>query len=132
MVRKIKELDRIDKVVGNRISQLRMALGMSRQDLADKIGVTHQQAHKYEKGINRISAGRLFAIARALNKPVEFFFENLAESTGDSNADVPTETEQQRLVIQVAQNFKNIRNPEHKKAVNDLIRKLANDISEAQ
>src|SRR5665213_1944577 len=53
----------IDHHVGARVRERRIMLGFTQQQLADLIGVTYQQAHKYERGINRISAGRLFEIA---------------------------------------------------------------------
>ena len=54
----------IDDHVGARIRERRIMLGLTQQQLAEMIGVTYQQAHKYERGINRVSAGRLFEIAR--------------------------------------------------------------------
>ena len=56
----------IDDHVGARIRERRIMLGLTQQQLAEMIGVTYQQAHKYERGINRVSAGRLFEIARVL------------------------------------------------------------------
>ena len=52
-------------------------LGLTQQQLADLIGVTYQQAHKYERGINRISAGRLYEIAQVLSVPIGYFFDGL-------------------------------------------------------
>jgi DNA-binding XRE family transcriptional regulator len=49
----------VDRHVGARVRERRIMLGLTQQQLADLIGVTYQQAHKYERGINRISAGRL-------------------------------------------------------------------------
>ena len=57
----------IDHYVGARVRERRIMLGFTQQQLADLIGVTYQQAHKYERGINRISAGRLFDIAQVLS-----------------------------------------------------------------
>src|SRR5882762_8511128 len=54
----------IDDHVGKRIRERRVMLGLTQQQLAELIGVTYQQAHKYERGINRVSAGRLFELAR--------------------------------------------------------------------
>jgi len=65
----------IDKAIGSHIRNRRVMLGMSQQQMADHIGVTYQQAHKYERGINRVSAAKLFEIANALDVPVSFFFE---------------------------------------------------------
>src|SRR5450432_3927692 len=67
----------IDDHVGARIRERRIMLGLTLQQLAELIGVTYQQAHKYERGINRVSAGRLFEIGRVLNVPVAYLFEGL-------------------------------------------------------
>ena len=56
----------VDLHVGARVRDRRILLGMTQHQLADLIGVTYQQAHKYEKGINRVAAGRLYYIAQAL------------------------------------------------------------------
>ena len=72
----------VDRHVGARIRERRIMLGLTQQQLADLIGVTYQQAHKYERGINRVSAGRLFEIARVLSVPVTYFFEGLDEDAG--------------------------------------------------
>lgn len=69
----------IDKAVGAQVRFRRTELGLTQQELADKIGVTYQQAHKYERGVNRISASRLYDIAVALKVKPEYFFENLGE-----------------------------------------------------
>ena len=58
----------IDRSVGARMRERRMMLGLTQQQMAELIGVTYQQAHKYETGINRISAGRLYQIAQALGR----------------------------------------------------------------
>ena len=65
----------IDDHVGGRIRERRIMLGLTQQQLAEMIGVTYQQAHKYERGINRVSAGRLFEIARALSAPITIFMK---------------------------------------------------------
>src|SRR5271169_6104238 len=64
----------IDRHVGARVRERRIMLGLTQQQLADLIGVTYQQAHKYERGINRVSAGRLFEVAQVLSVPVSYFF----------------------------------------------------------
>jgi transcriptional regulator with XRE-family HTH domain len=71
------ELSRhIDRRVAHRIRERRLRLGMTQQKLAQLIGVAFQQAHKYERGISRISAGRLYYIASALEAPIAWFFED--------------------------------------------------------
>jgi transcriptional regulator with XRE-family HTH domain len=71
----------VDRIVGARIRERRTTLGMTQQQLAQLVGVTYQQLHKYEQAINRISAGRLFRCAVALNASVDFFFQDLESPT---------------------------------------------------
>jgi transcriptional regulator with XRE-family HTH domain len=69
----------IDIHVGKRIRMRRLFLGMNQQTLANQLGLTFQQVHKYESGANRISASRLAAIADILGAPISFFFADLGE-----------------------------------------------------
>jgi len=94
-------------------------LGLTQQQLADFIGVTYQQAHKYERGINRVSAGRLFEIARVLSVPVSHFFDGLDSETGHSAS--PRE----RMCLELARNFAQISNERHQEALSQLARALA-------
>ena len=66
--------DPIDADVAKRVRALRLQRGLSQNELSDALGVTFQQVQKYERGANRISAGRLFRIAKVLDVPVAFFF----------------------------------------------------------
>lgn len=70
--------NRVDVHVGRRVRERRHALGVSQEKLAEALGLTFQQVQKYERAANRISASKLFEIARFLETPVEFFFEGLA------------------------------------------------------
>jgi transcriptional regulator with XRE-family HTH domain len=65
----------LDQQVGSRVRLRRLMLKLSQTDLADGLGLSFQQVQKYEKGINRIGAGRLQQIAHILQVPVTFFFE---------------------------------------------------------
>jgi transcriptional regulator with XRE-family HTH domain len=67
----------IDQLVGGRIRQRRLALRISQQELADRLGVTCQQLQKYEKGTSRVAAGRLYMIAQALGTSVGHFFAGM-------------------------------------------------------
>lgn len=71
-----------DVTIGQKLRALRLDRGLSQGGLADEIGITFQQLQKYEKGVNRISAGRLMRIAAALNVPVTAFY-NAAARRGD-------------------------------------------------
>lgn len=109
----------VDRHVGGRIRERRVMLGLSQQQMADLIGVTYQQAHKYEKGINRISAGRLYDIAQVLKVPVSFFYDGL---------DAPSSSEElsprQRMCLELARNFSQIANERHQEALSQLARAL--------
>ncbi len=109
-----------DRHVGNRIRERRVMLGLSQQQLAQLIGVTYQQAHKYERGLNRISAGRLYEIARVLNVPVAWLFEGLSTDPG------PVElSPRQRMCLELARNFAAIDNEKHQEALSQMARALA-------
>src|SRR5947207_5401337 len=111
----------IDRHVGARVRELRIMLGLTQQQLADLIGVTYQQAHKYERGINRVSAGRLYEIAQVLSVPVGYFFDGLQEE--NTRAVSPRE----RMCLELARNFAQIPNERHQQALSQLARVLAAD-----
>lgn len=67
----------VDIFVGARIRAQRIALGMSQTELGDMIGVRFQQVQKYESGINRVSASRLWTIADALGVDISYFFDGI-------------------------------------------------------
>jgi len=71
---------RVDVHVGKRVRHRRWMVGMTQQQLGEKVGIKFQQIQKYETGMNRISASRLWDIGHALEVPVSFFFEGLSES----------------------------------------------------
>jgi len=108
-----------DRHVGIRIRERRIMLGLSQQQMADLIGVTYQQAHKYERGINRISAGRLYEIAQVLGVPVSYFFEGL------DNQRATDLSARQRMCLELARNFSSIQNEKHQEALSQMARALA-------
>lgn len=69
----------IDQYVGARIRARRKVLGVSQEKLADQLGLTFQQVQKYERGTNRVSASKLYEIARALKASITYFFEELGD-----------------------------------------------------
>ena len=68
----------VDVHVGKRVRHRRWMVGMTQQQLAERVGIKFQQIQKYETGMNRISASRLWDIAHTLSVPVSFFFEGLS------------------------------------------------------
>jgi len=109
----------VDRYVGAQMRERRIMLGLTQQQMADLIGVTYQQAHKYEKGINRVAAGRLYSIAQALGVEVGYFYEGL--QTGGGFAPSPS----QRMLLDLARNFLSIPDSRHREAVATLARALA-------
>ncbi len=71
--------DPIDRHVGTRIGQRRREMGLSRRALGEHVGIGLKQINKYETAVNRVSAGRLFDIARVLGVPPTYFFEGLKD-----------------------------------------------------
>jgi transcriptional regulator with XRE-family HTH domain len=84
----------VDLHVGARIRMRRKLLGVSQERLADELGLTFQQVQKYERGANRISASKLFEIARFLEAPVAYFFEGLSGPAVESEGFSGTRSEQ--------------------------------------
>jgi transcriptional regulator with XRE-family HTH domain len=110
----------VDRYVGARMRERRIMLGLTQQQMAELIGVTYQQAHKYEKGINRIAAGRLFTIAQALGVEVGYFFDGMdGERTFKP-------TPQQRMLLELARNFIGMPSRKHQEALCSLARALSN------
>ena len=114
----------IDRYVGARMRERRIMLGLTQQQMAELIGVTYQQAHKYETGINRISAGRLYQIAQALGVDISYFFEDI-DPDKRSKPRAADMMPQQRMLLELARNFASINNRKHQDALCNLARVLA-------
>ena len=76
----------VDVHVGKRVRHRRWMVGMTQQQLAEKVGIKFQQIQKYETGMNRVSASRLWDISNALGVTVSFFFDGLEQDASDKNA----------------------------------------------
>ena len=88
--------DPVDFHVGKRIRERRASLGMSQEKLGDYLGLTFQQIQKYERGVNRISASKLWALSNLFEVTVEWFFEGLG-GAGKGQKDVMTRPETRQL-----------------------------------
>ena len=117
--RSVSRTQDIDHHVGARVRERRIMLGFTQQQLADLIGVTYQQAHKYERGINRISAGRLYEVAHVLSVPINYFFDGL------DGEPVRAISARERMCLELARNFAQIPNEKHQEALSQLARALA-------
>lgn len=73
----------VDVNVGARVRTRRLAVGLTQDKLAKAVGITFQQIQKYEKGVNRIGAGRLQDISRVLGAPVSFFYSDLPQALNE-------------------------------------------------
>jgi transcriptional regulator with XRE-family HTH domain len=90
-----------------------------RNQLAEMIGVGSQQVHRYERGLNCASAGRLYEIARGLDTPVELFYEGFSE-------ELPRQSLlHERMLLDIARHFGEIKNEKHRQALSELTRALA-------
>lgn len=127
----------VDVHVGNRVRLQRMLIGISQEKLGERLGLTFQQVQKYEKGINRIGASRLFELSRVLGVPVQFFYEDapvaggqqgsapgFAERSSDSHV---FEFLSSREGLELNRAFSRITDPKVRKSVLDLVRSLADE-----
>lgn len=128
-----KQANPIDVQVGNRVRIRRMLIGMSQERLGDLLGLTFQQVQKYEKGVNRIGAGRLFEVARILNVPVDFFYEGLnaanpsGENENEAIAPPVMEFVSSGEGLQLSLAFMKIKDAKVRKRVLDLVKSLAEE-----
>jgi transcriptional regulator with XRE-family HTH domain len=105
--------DPLDAEIGKRVRTLRLQRGLSQSELGGLISVTFQQVQKYEKGTNRISAGRLQRIAEVLSVPVAFFFEGADDSRKQpkSSVDVEFSFLQTEGALRLARAYARIKEP---------------------
>jgi transcriptional regulator with XRE-family HTH domain len=111
-----------DRHVSTMLRARRLALGLTQQRLAERVGTTYQQVHKYETGTNRISAGRLYTLAHALGVEPGYFFEGLGEPAGP--------TVGQRRLLDLAQSFA-VLPRRQQEALAELARALAGEADPA-
>ncbi|HZP09011.1 helix-turn-helix transcriptional regulator [Methyloceanibacter sp.] len=131
-----KKPNPVDAHVGSRVRLRRMLLGMSQERLGESMGLTFQQVQKYEKGVNRIGASRLFQISKILDVPVQFFFEEAPHVGGDGGtvARGMAEPDSEAFILEFLNSreglelnraFVKIADPKVRKSVVDLVRALS-------
>lgn len=128
-----KQASPIDVQVGTRVRLRRMLIGMSQEKLGEMLGLTFQQVQKYEKGVNRIGAGRLFQVAHILGVPIDYFYEGVngvsegapgfAEPGGSSPPVMEFLSSGEGLQLSLA--FMKIKDPKVRKRVLDLVKSLS-------
>jgi transcriptional regulator with XRE-family HTH domain len=129
----------IDLHIGSRIRLRRTMLNMSMERLAESLVVTYQQVQKYERGVNRVGAARLFDISRALDVPIGFFFDDLSATSRadikgpalrwkDRETDSPDPVAEvlanRREAVELVGAFYRIASPSHRRLVFDLIKSM--------
>jgi transcriptional regulator with XRE-family HTH domain len=126
----------VDLHVGARIRMRRKILGVSQERLADDLGLTFQQVQKYERGANRVSASKLYEIARSLQAPISYFFDGLADPLAAAEQYAPSGDD--RSVhdflmtsegLELATIFPKIKRGRVRRKVLDLVRAMADEES---
>ena len=132
----------VDVHVGGRIRLRRTLMAMSQERLGDALGLTFQQVQKYERGINRVGASRLFDLSRVLDVPISFFYDNMPDALGASanTLSQPTravtgfaeqqsafggdETQNSRETLELVRAYYRITDPAVRKRVFDLMKSM--------
>ena len=128
----------IDVHVGTRIRLRRTLLGMSQERLGEALGLTFQQVQKYERGVNRVGASRLFDLSRVLDVPISFFFDDMPDSLASSVGAPPRrvqgsadphdpfgdDTLSRRETLELVRAYYRIGDPAVRKRVFDLIKSM--------
>ena len=126
-----KQANPIDAQVGNRVRIRRMLIGMSQEKLGDLLGLTFQQVQKYEKGVNRIGAGRLYEVSRILGVPIDFFYDGVASlESGLAESESPPpvmEFVSSGEGLQLSLAFMKIKDPKVRRRMLDLVKSLAEE-----
>jgi transcriptional regulator with XRE-family HTH domain len=126
----------IDVHVGSRIRLRRTLLGMSQERLGDQLGLTFQQVQKYERGVNRVGASRLFDLARVLDVPISFFFDDMPDglvgnasrrSAGvpDAPESIADDTMTRRETLELVRAYYRIADPNQRKKLFELVKAMA-------
>jgi transcriptional regulator with XRE-family HTH domain len=126
----------VDVHVGARVRLRRMLLGMSQEKLGEHLGLTFQQIQKYEKGINRIGASRLFDLSQVLSVPVQFFYEELPvgqTASAAGFAERPAENYAVEFLgsregLELNKAFARITDPRVRRSIVDLVRAFAGEV----
>lgn len=122
----------VDVHVGSRVRLRRMLVGISQEKLGDSMGLTFQQIQKYEKGVNRIGASRLFMLSQVLDVPVQFFFEGMPAIKDEKFAGIVEDDTEAYLYeflntrdgLELNRAFMKLGDPDTRRAVIELVRAL--------
>lgn len=126
--KRVRRADARDAEVGRRVRSRRLECRLSQTELADGIGVTFQQVQKYEKGVNRIGAGRLQRISEALEVPITFFFDaspHAAERGSDHSPDSVFGLMQTSGAVRIVKAFHKIKSRKSRQVLVDMAEEMA-------
>ena len=115
-----RKITEIDKLVGANIKLRRLMLGLTLDNMKPHIGISRQQLDKYEKGINHISAGRLFTFSQILNVPIDYFYNQIGESKMLLNED--------KSLKSLVKAFREIKSKEVRKSIIKLTKTMAKEV----
>ncbi|MBY0421292.1 MAG: helix-turn-helix transcriptional regulator, partial [Parvularculaceae bacterium] len=108
-----------------------MVIGMSQDKLGELLGLTFQQVQKYEKGVNRISASRIFELSSILNVPIQYFFDEFGDSPSLAYGFAESQPDDGVMAllhsaegVELCRFFSKIRDPKVRRRVLDLVRTL--------
>jgi transcriptional regulator with XRE-family HTH domain len=130
-----KQANPIDAHVGHRVRLRRMLIGMSQERLGGLLGLTFQQVQKYEKGVNRIGAGRLYEVASILGVNIGFFYDDIEEEVAQGAASLGGSREHPPVMefmssgegIQLSVAFMRIKDVKVRRRILELLRSLSED-----
>ncbi|MBN8543206.1 MAG: helix-turn-helix transcriptional regulator [Alphaproteobacteria bacterium] len=127
----------VDVHVGKRLRLKRTIMGLSQESIGKAIGVTFQQIQKYERGINRMGASRLYDFAKTLNVPVSYFFEGFGDELtvdsavmGMAEGEAPAYEHEQvssRETMDIMRAYYKIKNPAVRKRIIELIKAVSEE-----
>ena len=131
----------MDVHVGQRLKVRRALLGLSQEKLAEAIGLTFQQIQKYERGTNRVSAGRLFDLSKVLDVPISYFFEQFGNTpSGAYNAQGMADNDQdtfehddimsRKETLDLVRTYYAIQDPEARKDIMKFVKSMADRLAE--
>ncbi len=128
---KINEPHPVDIHVGQRMRTQRLALGFSQDRLAKELGLTFQQVQKYERGMNRVSASRLFELGKVLNVSIDFFFKGITQGSSrqgfaeEEQDNFSNDSILNRETIELIHSYNAIRDPKIKRQLLEMAKTLA-------
>lgn len=121
------ETKKFNKIIGMRLKLRRKSLGITQEQLGEKIGLTFQQIQKYEKGVNAINISKLLKIAELLNTNIDYFIGTLKENNAVASKLIDENYIENKNTIRLLNYFLKIKNDNIKQQVINLVKELANN-----